>query len=94
MSKAWDINVYEAPPKPAGPRWNHNHATRETITRVGVLSGLERTELLRAWDKHGQLVYAARSNAAREAEALMSGNGRARPTVNKGAGHAASRQAA
>ena len=91
---AWDINTYEAPPKPPGPRWDHNHATRETIKRVGVLSGLERTELLRAWDVNDQLVYASRSNAAREAESRVGGNGRARPTFSRGARTAATREAA
>ena len=91
---AWDINVYEAPPKPAGPRWDHDHHERETITRVGVVTGIERTELLRAWDERGQVVYQHRSNAAREAEERMSGPGRARPNVNKGAGSAAPREAA
>lgn len=78
MSKAWDINVYEAPPKPPAQRWDHDHHERETETRTGVLTGIERTVLLRAWNHDGQVVYMDRSNASREAEARMTGTGRAR----------------
>lgn len=92
-SRPRDSRPYTPEPAPA-QRWNHDHAVTETITRVGVLTGIERTELLRAWDHNSQLVYSSRSNSSREAEARTDGPGRARPTVNKGAGRMASRQAA
>lgn len=64
-------------------RWDADHHIVETEPRTSILTGHTRTELLRAWNRDGQIVYMARSNASREAATRFTGPLRASVLVRR-----------